>query len=146
MIIKHSFNYIINYKPLFIYKNFININSKNNIYCKNFFLFFLLLEFLKNNSKIKLKIMKKNFKSISFLRAPNKFKKSQVKLVLTRYKIEFYLEKFYFFDIKNNKILFYFINYLFYYYYFFESTLFFLEKKNINIKLDSKNLINFLLI
>lgn len=144
MKVKHSFNYIINYKPLLNYKNYLNNNS--NIYCKNFFLFFLLLELLKNKSNkdsVKLSIYKKEYYLNSFLRAPNKYKKAQVKLSLVRYKINFTILNDYRINLSsyNTPILpfTYFINYLFYYFLFFESTFFFMEKKKINIKLNNSN-------
>jgi len=138
--VTQNFYYIINYKPLLNYKK--EVSNLNKIYCKNFFLFFLLLDYIKtsSNKNIKLSIMKKNVKSYTFLRAPNKYKKAQVKIMLTRYKILFsfvnnynltFIKKF------NTDQFFYFLNYFFFLFLFFESSFFFLEKKNIKIQFNS---------
>nr|YP_009512660.1 hypothetical protein [Uronema marinum]AXJ93352.1 hypothetical protein [Uronema marinum] len=143
MKVTQNFYYIINYKPLLNYKK--EITNLNTIYCKNFFLFFLLLDFLKSNNKnVKLSIRKKNNKSYTFLRAPNKYKKAQVKITNVRYKIKFSFTNNYELsniDILNTQYFFYFLNYFFYLFLFFESSFFFLEKKSINIKFNS-NLLN----
>lgn len=143
MKVNQLFSYIINYKPLLNYSK--EIKKFNKIYCKNFFLFFLLLDFInKNKNKAKLSIYKKNYFFTSFLRAPNKYKKAQIKLNLVRYKVAFSFTNLY--DIEFIKLnysnnfapLIYFINYFFYFFLFFESTSFFLEKKKILIKLNPK--------
>lgn len=143
MKVTQNFYYIINYKPLLNYKK--EITNLNTIYCKNFFLFFLLLDFLKSNNKnVKLSIRKKNNKSYTFLRAPNKYKKAQVKITNVRYKIKFSFTNNYELSnisILNTQYFFYFLNYFFYLFLFFESSFFFLEKKSINIKFNS-NLLN----
>jgi len=114
----------------------------NKIYCKNFFLFFFILDYLKNlKLKTKLSIQKKKVNSYSFLRAPNKYKKAQVKIVNIKYKINFTLKSEYSINFKNQFYLdhlIYFLNFYFNSYFFFESTFFFLEKKSLELKLDSK--------
>lgn len=151
MNITQEINYLLNYKPLLNYKK--DVKNNNLIYCKNFFLFFLLLEkFLNNkknfNIKNKLIITKKNKYLQSFLRAPNRYKKAQVKIELIRYQVTFIFN--YYYDIsfiKNFNLLFffYFINFFFYFFLFFESTLFFLKKKRIKIKLNNNYLNNLIL-
>lgn len=139
MKITQNFYYIINYKPLLNYKK--EVKNFNKIYCKNFFLFFLLLDFIKkqNSKSIKLSILKKISKSNSFLRAPNKYKKAQIKINLIRYKILFSFKNSYNLDfLKNLKLnnIIYVLNYFFYFFLFFESSFFFLEKKILKITMD----------
>jgi hypothetical protein len=140
--VTQEIKYLLNYKPLLNYKK--DIKDTNSIYCKNFFLFFLLLEkftnkgsYAKNNS---LTIKKKNKYLQSFLRAPNRYKKAQVKIELIRYEVTFKVSYYYNLTfIKNFDILYflYFIKFFFYFFLFFESTLFFLRKKTIKLKLNS---------
>jgi len=134
--------YLLNYKPLLNFKK--ELKNINLIYCKNFFLFFLLLEnmfILNNKKKMKLTIKKKNKYLTSLLRAPNKYKKAQIKIELIRYEIIFTFSFFYNLDfISNNfnlKYLLYFINFFFNFFLFFESTLFFLKKKKFKVKLNN---------
>ncbi len=151
MKITQEISYLLNYKPLLNYKK--NLKNNDLIYCKNFFLFFLLLEnFINNKKKLglnnKLSIVKSNKSIQSFLRAPNKYKKAQIKVELVRYQVTFKFS--YFYDllfIKNFNLLhfLYFINYFFFLFLFFESTLFFLKKKKIKIKLDSSYYKNYFL-
>ena len=114
MIVNQSFFYIINYKPLINYKK--KLKSLNVIYCKNFFLFFLLLDYIKQNKVVKLSISKKSYYFNSFLRAPNKYKKAQIKINLVRYKImlkffhSYELSKF--IKISLNDLV-YFLNFFF---------------------------------
>ena len=129
MKITQEINYILNYKPLLNFKK--EINSINFVYCKNFFLFFLLFENLLklNNKKLDIKnntslIIKKNKKFLnkSLLRAPNKYKKAQIKIELIRYSIIFRIKSFYNFSNINNidiKMIIYFINFFFYFILFF---------------------------
>jgi hypothetical protein len=139
--INHLFCFIINYKPLLDYKK--EIKNFNKIYCKNFFLFFLLLNYIKQKQihNTRLSIYKKNYFSQSFLRAPNKYKKAQIKINLTRYKIVFSMTINYtlndslFLNINN---LIYFLNYSLSYFLFFESSFFFLEKKKLVLILNNK--------
>jgi hypothetical protein len=165
--------YLINYKPLLESKK--SLNNKNLVYCKNFFLFLLLLEELAKNakynssitnklSKLKLNKKKKTKYLKSFLRAPNKYKKAQIKIELIRYEVKFkfsfmyevckpkinkntpsihekgtYKQKYNIsLDTGYKSLLCYFINFLFYFSRFFESTLFFLKKKRIIILFDLK--------
>ena len=134
--------YLLNYKPLLNFKK--ELKNISLIYCKNFFLFFLLLEnmfILNNKKKMKLTIKKKNKYLTSLLRAPNKYKKAQIKIELIRYEIIFTFSFFYNLDfISNNfnlKYLLYFINFFFNFFLFFESTLFFLKKKKFKVKLNN---------
>lgn len=138
MNIKQKFFYVINYKPLLNYKKELK-NLNNTIYCKNFFLFFLLLSFLnKKNCKLKISILKKNKNQLSYLRAPNKYKKAQVKLNLVRYRIILTTNL----NIKFNDPKFtinklsYLVNFFFNYFFFMESTLFFMEKKQLFLTLE----------
>ena len=145
MKINQKLCYIINYKPLLNYKK--NLNNFNKIYCKNFFLFFLLLDYLKkNNLKTKLNIQKKKTKTYSFLRAPNKYKKAQIKIINIKYKI-ILINKFNYSFNNISKFnyfnLIYFLNFYFNNFLFFESTFFFLEKKSIELKLNKNYLNNF---
>lgn len=151
MKITQELTYLLNYKPLLNFKK--NIKADNVLYCKNFFLFFLLLEnmVIKKNQlfcKQSVSISKQNKYSHTFLRAPNRYKKAQVKLELIRYKVVF---KFvYNYDIsfiKNFNISYflYFINFFFHYFTFFESTLFFLKKITIKIQLNSNYLNSYIL-
>jgi len=127
--ITQEINYILNYKPLLNFKK--EINSINFVYCKNFFLFFLLFENLLklNNKKLDIKnntslIIKKNKKFLnkSLLRAPNKYKKAQIKIELIRYSIIFRIKSFYNFSNINNidiKMIIYFIIFFFFFFIFF---------------------------
>ena len=146
MNIEHIFFYIINYKPIIDYKIYLKNKFLYNIYCKNFFLFFLLINFFKYNKKIKIIIRKNFFYSIFYLRAPNRFKKSQIKLNLLRYKVILKFNKNYNFEISNkfNFIYFiiYFINYFLYIYIYIESSLFFLENKKVIINIYNNIFIN----
>ena len=148
MLIKKNLFYTLNYKPFLGYKK--NINNKNLVYCKNFFVFFLILENLilslkKSSSNYRVKISKTSSHNISFLRAPNKYKKAQVKVNIIRYNVTFecthtYLfNSFYFF---NSKKIFMFINFLFNFINFFESSLFYLKKKKLIVKLPSYTTLN----
>jgi len=128
--ITQEINYILNYKPLLNFKK--ELNSINFIYCKNFFLFFLLLESLLKLNKKKLNIKNnisliitknKKFLNKSILRAPNKYKKAQIKIELIRYNIIFKINSFY--NINqisniNKKFIIYFINFFFYSILFFK--------------------------
>lgn len=152
MKITQEINYLLNYKPLLNFKK--EIKNINLIYCKNFFLFFLLFETLLKLNKISKKnmsltIMKdKKYLNKSLLRAPNKYKKAQIKLELIRYKIKFKFNFFYnIFFIRNVNLnfLIYFINFFFYSILFFESTLFFLKKKKVILTFNSKFINKFLL-
>lgn len=144
MNVKNELYYYLNYKPLF--QNNKNIVNKKLIYSKNFFIFFLILETLfkkqtdigdtKNN--VSIKILKKNNKSITFLRAPNKYKKAQIKLELLRYEIKFTFRLILSWEIQKKFIL-DFIRFLFNFYLYFESTLFFLRKKKISLNFTAKN-------
>jgi hypothetical protein len=137
--VTQEINYLLNYKPLLNYKK--DIKDTNLLYCKNFFLFFLLLEkFVNKNEKLRssLSIKKKNKYLQSFLRAPNRYKKAQVKIELVRYEVVFKVVYHYSLTfIKNFNISYflYFIKFFFYFFLFFESTLFFLRKKKIKLKL-----------
>lgn len=149
MKVTHEITYLLNYKPLLNFKK--ELKNLNTIYCKNFFLFFLLLENLVNKGKkgaktnnVSIFIKKKNKYQKSFLRAPNKYKKAQVKIELIRYEVTFKFSFNYnleFVNKLNIRYLLYFINFFFSFFLFFESTLFFLKKKKFNIKLDDKCLL-----
>lgn len=83
---------ITNFKPKL--KNFSNLNivkSKNQIFCKNFFLFLLLLKYNQNNNKCftKSTIFVKPFirKVFTLLRAPYRHKLSRHQMILNRYSI-----------------------------------------------------------
>jgi hypothetical protein len=131
--------YYINYKPLLNFKKKFKTNNTGLIYCKNFFLFLLILDQTnKNNSPFSISIKKKNKHFISFLRAPNKYKKAQIKIELIRYeiKVKFFIYYFLNFLTYNNKNILYFISYYFQNFSFLESTLFFLKKKKIMIEFD----------
>lgn len=129
MKIIQKFYYIINYRPLVGYKD--ELFSIGKLYCKNFFLFFLFLDYISKNkkSKVGFRIIKKK-NSYSFLRSPNRNKKSQIKIYFVRYRISFNFVNYYNFLIGvdlNNFIL--FLNFIFKFYLFFETSFFFLEKK-----------------
>jgi len=86
-------------------------------------------------------IQKKKYNSYTFLRAPNKYKKAQVKIVNIKYKILFSTLSNYelnSFTSLNLSHLIYFLNLYFNNFFFFESTFFFLEKKSIELKINSK--------
>jgi hypothetical protein len=140
--------YLLNYKPLLNYKK--DIKDDNLLYCKNFFLFFLLLEkFLNKNDKVgsSLSIKKNNKYSQSFLRAPNRYKKAQVKIELIRYEVKFRISYNYNLTLTKNfsiNYFLYFINFFFFIFLFFESTLFFLRKKKIKLKMDNCYFTNYL--
>lgn len=145
MLISKELHYTLNYKPFLGLKR--DIRNENLIYCKNFFLFFLILDNMLLNPGVKkknysLKINKIKKYSNSFLRAPNKYKKAQVKVTLVRYNVIF--ECFRKYEIPNavvtETILFNFINFLFNFINFFESTLFTLKKKKIKLKLSPNHL------
>ena len=135
--------YLLNYKPLLNYKK--DIKNANLIYCKNFFLFFLLLEKFMNKKdglivKSKISIKKSNKYLQSFLRAPNRYKKAQVKIELIRYQVKFKFSRCYDLTfIKNFNTLYflYFINFFLSSFLFIESTLFFLKKNKIKVELRS---------
>ena len=137
MKINQKFYYVINYKPLLNYKK--ELLNTSGVYCKNFFLFFLLFNFLKQKNQfdnLKIKIQKKKYYYNSFLRAPNKYKKAQVKINLIRYRVVFNFTTFYVININNfsnninienlNYLMQYFLNYFF----FFLSHHFFFLKEN----------------
>jgi len=140
--ITQEISYLLNYKPLLDYKK--NIKDSNLVHCKNFFLFFLLLEkFIskehQTNVKNSLSIKKNNKYLQSFLRAPNRYKKAQVKIELIRYEVTFKMS--YYYDLSfikqfNLNYFLHFINFFFHFFLFFESTLFFLKKKKLRVKLD----------
>lgn len=128
---------------------FFRTKNSNKLHCKNFFLFFLIFDFLKNrkySKKFKISIKKKNLQTISFLRAPYKNKKAQIKLNLVRYRIIFNFEIFYLIKVYNfftfNFFL-YFLNFILDMFFFFESSFFFFERKNLLIKLNKKKINNF---
>ena len=141
MNVTQEINYLLNYKPLLNYKK--DIKNNNLLHCKNFFLFFLLLErFVNKGEKVSssLSIKKKNKYLQSFLRAPNRYKKAQVKIELIRYEVTFKVSYYYnlsFIKSFNIYYFLYFINFFFYFFLFFESTLFFLRKKRIKLKLSN---------
>lgn len=152
MKITQKIDYLLNYKPLLNYKK--DVKNSNLIYCKNFFLFFLLLEKFFDNKdnntyfNSSLTIKKKNKYLQTFLRAPNRYKKAQVKIELVRYQVTFNFT--YYYDLSfilnfNLLHLLYFINFFLYLFTFFESTLFFLRKKKITLKLDSVYCLNHIL-
>jgi hypothetical protein len=149
--ITQELSYLLNYKPLLNLKK--NIKSDNILYCKNFFLFFLLLEnmLIKKNKlqyKQSISIQKQNKYSYTFLRAPNRYKKAQVKLELIRYKVSFrFIYNYDIMFIKNFNISYflYFINFFFHYFTFFESTLFFLKKIVIKVQINSSYLNSYIL-
>lgn len=151
MKITQELTYLLNYKPLLNFKK--NIKMDNILYCKNFFLFFLLLEnIITKESKLlnkqSVSISKQNKYTHTFLRSPNRYKKAQVKLELIRYKVIFkFVYNYNISFIKNFNISYfmYFINFFFYYFTFFESTLFFLKKITIKIKIDSIYCNNYIL-
>lgn len=142
MLIKQNIIYTLNFKPLLNHKKEL-INSNSQIYCKNFFLFFLLLNKILNreginlNKKIKVSLFKtKRLKAKSTLRAPNKYKKGQINLNLLRYTIVFKFNYYYnlaSFNINSKLIFNSLLNFLiiyFNFFMFFESSLFYLKKKN----------------
>jgi len=149
--ITQELTYLLNYKPLLNFKK--NLKSDNTIYCKNFFLFFLLLENIiskKSNllCKQSVSISKQNKYAYTFLRAPNRYKKAQVKLELIRYKVTFkFVYNYSISFIKNFNLPYflYFVNFFFYYFTFFESTLFFLKKIIVKVQIDSNFLNNCIL-
>lgn len=151
MKITQELTYLLNYKPLLDFKK--SIKADNVLYCKNFFLFFLLLEniIVKKNKllcKQSVSISKQNKYEYTFLRAPNRYKKAQVKLELVRYKVVFRLAYDYNISfIKNFDMSYflYFINFFFYYFTFFESTLFFLKKIMIKVQLNNVYLNKYIL-
>lgn len=147
MIINKELCYTLNYKPFLGLNK--NIKNNNLIYCKNFFLFFLIIDNLltsSNKKNYKLRIFKRKKYSASLLRAPNKYKKAQIKITLVRYFIIFNCRKYYQLPQldMNYNFLFNFVNFLFNFVNFFESTLFTLKRKKISVKLDPKHYINLL--
>lgn len=154
--------YIVNYKPhfgklgLFVPKltKFSEIRNKydnsTKLNCKHFFFFYLFLEYfflnyLVSSSKIihsNLTIHKANKKVISVLRAPNKYKKAQIKINLARYKIVFKTSIEYNTELAYNlNYILYFTNFFFSMLSFFETTLFFLKKKELSLIVDKKALV-----
>jgi hypothetical protein len=148
--------YYINYKPLLNFKKKFKANN-NFIYCKNFFLFLLILDQTNknNNSFFSISIKKKNKHFMSFLRAPNKYKKAQIKIELIRYEIKvkffiYYFLNFLLYTNSNKNTLFlnnflYFVSFYFQNFSFIESTLFFLKKKKILIEFDHFDFIKHIL-
>lgn len=144
MKITQNISFLINYKPILSKRK--NIKNKKMIYCKNFFLFFILLNSIFNNNKNQrctITIKKSNTYRNTFLRAPNKYKKAQIALELVRYKVIFKKVIFYSFkgfEFKKNTLIsiLYFINFFFNFFLFLESPLFFLSKKKILVELDKK--------
>lgn len=146
MTISKELHYTLNYKPFLGLKK--EIKNENLIYCKNFFLFFLILDNMVSDLKkknYKLKISKIKKYSMSYLRSPNKYKKAQVKITLVRYNIIFKCFKFYDVTALKFNIPFFlqFINFLFTFINFFESALFTLKKKKISVSINPKYLKNF---
>ena len=147
--------YYINYKPLLNFKKKFKANN-NFIYCKNFFLFLLILDKTNknNNSFFSISIKKKNKHFMSFLRAPNKYKKAQIKIELIRYEIKVNFFIYYFLNFllytNNKNTLFlnnflYFVSFYFQNFSFIESTLFFLKKKKVVIEFDHFDFIKHIL-
>jgi len=141
MLVKKKLHYTLNYKPFLGYKK--NIRNSNLVYCKNFFLFFLILDNLmtnSSNSRYRVKINKSNKYDMSFLRAPNKYKKAQIKINIVRYHVIFECSRMYklpaSLQIANYTVIFNFVSFLFNFISFFESTLFYLRKKQLVIKLE----------
>lgn len=126
--------YIVNFKPI-INKTY----AKSTINLKNFLIF--LLCFNKAVfSNYKINIRKKYINNITYLRAPNKYKKAQVKVNIQRYLVT--LNKSENYKLKFNINFYYFINYYFNFINYFESTFFFLDKKIARIQVnDIKSLL-----
>ena len=132
-------NLITNFKPNYNNSNIKNIFYKNNtsIYCKNFFLFLLLIKYKSNysgntflESSIFIKPLKR--KVYTILRSPYRHKLARHQLSLKRYnivstiKIPFEITSF------NNFTNFItFFNFLIKFYYSFESNLIFVHKLKI---------------
>lgn len=137
--------YSINYKPLLTAKTK-NLKFSKLIFCKNFFLFFLLLEKFtyKHNEALvssSFIVRKENKFTKSFLRSPNRYKNAQIQIELLRYRVTF--KQTYLYNLNLVQIMFstinllYFINFCFNSVLFIESTLFFLNKKKIKLVLLS---------
>lgn len=138
--IQISLKYNSNFTPK--YKNLDNYIIKKNskIFCKNFFFFFLILEYFylkKTINKVIFKIfclgIKK--KKLTFLRSPNRAKSSQVNLTIPRYIILFKLKFNYNQNIfiKNKKQLIHYICVLNNNFNFFESNILNLISIKINL-------------
>lgn len=83
------FKYITNFTPNIQLNNTANPSNKK-LFTKNFFLIYLISEYLSKSSnlnKFSIVCMPIKTKSISILRAPNRSKSSQISLKLKRYKI-----------------------------------------------------------
>ena len=134
-------NYKTNIKPKFLN----NITFSNKIYCKNFFLFYLIWEFLffYTNSKQKFKFsfvnLPKKKNSIVFLRAPNRAKKSQIHLSVARFKLFILIKlKINLINIKTLKIT-SLLKGLIHNFKFFESNILNLHSLEINLPYNYKN-------
>jgi len=121
----------LNFFFFFNYKISLQIIKKREIFLKNLFIFYLFIEFFFFfNFKSYIFIKKKNKHVNSFLRAPNRYKKSQNHFIIKRYILNYFLQI---------NINFFFFNYLLLYSYiyikiiFFESSILFLKKINILI-------------
>lgn len=90
MIIKT--NLVTNFKPFFFenYNNFSFLGkNKNQIFCKNFFVYLLLLKYKKNHFFSKSSIFVKKYKKkvYTILRAPYRHKLARHQFHLNRYEI-----------------------------------------------------------
>lgn len=84
-------NLITNFKPNFL-KNFNNLElfkkNKTQIYCRNFFIYILLLKYNKNLfSKSNIHIKKQKKKVFTILRSPYRHKLARHQIALNRYHI-----------------------------------------------------------
>lgn len=143
MKVTQTVSFLINYKPILNRRK--NIKNKKLIYCKNFFLFFLLINNINANSSNNYSVLikKKNNYRKTFLRAPNKYKKAQVAIEILRYEIT--IRKTFNYVLNKNNLykknvllsILYFINFFFNFFLFIESPLFFLKKKKLNIEFNT---------
>ncbi len=123
--IKIIFNFFIAYKPIFLYTN------KKIIKYKNFFFIFLFLFFLKE-TKYHFNITKQKKKVASFLNAPNRNKKAQIKIIFFCYNILLTVSYKIIKKQKLYKSLYILYTILFLRFYFFESNLLLLQNRTIN--------------
>jgi hypothetical protein len=89
LLIKICFKYITNFAPQIYFYNE-QLFLKKKIFTKNFFIIFLLLEYISKKNNVcstKIILLPIKNKSISYLRSPNRSKSSQVSIKIKKYRI-----------------------------------------------------------
>ena len=142
-----NIKFITNFKPYLFSKTKTNLFKKNIIYCKKFFILFLILEYFLYNKKYSKKhslsffCIKKKLNKLTFLRTANRAKSSQVNLTLARYiiciKIIYFLNNLLTSKPPLKKFI-YLLNYFLNFFKFSESNIFYIHSLSILLPLVLK--------